>query len=404
MYETHRGEIFHHGQDATKKLEGNSVEPVTYADHGWTVRARLPVRYDIVQSPDLFSMQNRDILLEAYNKTKVPYRRVVIIDNQVNQLYQDRIRQYFEHFLTDYQILPFYTSEQEKNLELVERILQELAALQVPRRSRPVIAIGGGVLLDTVGMAASLYRRGIPYVRVPTTLLALVDAAIGIKTSVNFQMHKNYLGSYYPPLLTLLDRTFLQTLDTRHICNGMAEILKVALIKDKELFELLEKHNAVLIAEKFQGRGVPELVIRHAIQGMLEELAPNLWEYELNRLMDFGHSFSPVFEMQALPRLLHGEAVAIDMAISTLLAYQRNLLSLDERDRIFRLMKNLGLPTFLPLCEPSLLYKALQETVKHRDGLQRLPLPTAIGSADFFNDISFGEIEMAVNLLKQRSD
>ena len=120
------------------------------------------------------------------------------------------------------------------------------------RRKEPIIAIGGGVCLDVAGLAANLYRRNTPLIKVPTTVMAAVDASIGIKTAVNFHGRKNKMGTYAAPLAVFIDKTFLNTLGDRHLSNGSAEILKMACIKDAELFELLEKHSAEVIKTKFQ--------------------------------------------------------------------------------------------------------------------------------------------------------
>ncbi|WP_200819415.1 sedoheptulose 7-phosphate cyclase [Tolypothrix sp. NIES-4075] len=369
----------------------------------WSVNTSLGVNYKIVESKDLFAIENRNLLFLDGKPSKLPIRRLVVIDEKVYSLYREPIHEYFDAHAVELRILPLPISEPEKNWGAVERILEELDAFKILRRDEPLIAIGGGVLLDIAGLAANLYRRGIPYIRVPTNLLALVDASVGAKTGVNFQGYRNRIGTYYPPLVAFLDKTFLRTVDTRQICNGLGEILKIGLVKDRELFELLEKHGDLLVTKRFQGPGVPDLVIQRAIQGMVEELEPNLWEKQLERLVDFGHSFSPVIEMRALPELLHGEAVALDLAFSSVLAFQRGLLNSLDLDRVFKTMKILRLPTTHPLfCKPALLYEALEETVKHRNGLQRLPLPTGIGSARFFNDVTFEEIEMAASTLKQR--
>ena len=127
-----------------------------------------------------------------------------------------------------------------------------MACACVCRRKEPIIAIGGGVCLDVAGLAANLYRRNTPLIKIPTTVMAAVDASIGIKTAVNFHGRKNKMGTYCAPLAVFIDKTFLKTLGDRHLSNGSAEILKMACIKDRELFELLEKHSAELIQTKFQ--------------------------------------------------------------------------------------------------------------------------------------------------------
>ena len=371
----------------------------------WTVNAALPVHYQVRMVDGLFDLDNR-ALLEAGSTRHGPLRRLVVLDANVDRLYGERIRQYLTHHDVKHHILTLPVSETDKTMDAVFAVVQSINEFGLSRRHEPIIAIGGGVLMDIVGLAASLYRRSTPYVRIPTTLIGLVDAGVGAKTGVNHGAHKNRLGTYFPASVTLLDRSFLKTLDERHVVNGLAEILKIALIKDRTLFELLERHGTALIEERLQGESeagsqAAAQVIERAITGMLEELELNLWEQKLERLVDYGHSFSPTLEMLALPELLHGEAVNIDMALSTLLSVQRGLISTGERDRIFALMRKLNLPVCHRLCESKMLEEALADTVRHRDGLQRMPLAIGIGAGCFVNDLQPSELHTAVASLRE---
>ncbi|CAM5261256.1 hypothetical protein [Rhodanobacter lindaniclasticus] len=156
-------------------------------------------------------------------------------------------------------------------------LLRALDEFPIHRRDEPILAIGGGVLTDVVGYVASSYRRGVPHIKVPTTLIGYVDAAVGIKTAINFNGRKNRLGSFEPPRRVLLDRRLLRTLPRRHLRNGVCEIVKLAVIKDATLFAQLERHGAASIAGAFQGEAAGEILDR-AIDDMLQELAPNLFE------------------------------------------------------------------------------------------------------------------------------
>ncbi|MET9295209.1 sedoheptulose 7-phosphate cyclase [Streptomyces sp. NPDC003077] len=380
--------------------------PVTH----WAVRATQQVGYEVRVEENLLSTENRAILEDAVEGQVV--RRFIVVDSVVDELYGTRIRNYFDHHNVDYHLLVLPTGEPAKNMELVLKVIDGLDTFGIDRRREPVIAIGGGVLMDIVGFAASMYRRSTPWIRIPTTLIGLVDAGVGAKTGVNNDGHKNRLGTYFPAQRTLLDRTFLNTLDERHISNGLAEILKIALIKDARLFDLLEQYGDDLLRNRLQPPAAPGIglsshpvedpateVIERAIHGMLEELQPNLWEKVLERVVDYGHSFSPVVEMHALPELLHGEAVAVDMALTTVIAEQRGLLDAEQRRRILRVMAALGLPTWHETCTPKLLVPALRDTVRHRDGQQRLPLPVGIGSAVFVNDLTEDELSDAAQKL-----
>jgi 3-dehydroquinate synthase len=332
-------------------------------------------------------------------------RRLVVIDATVRQLHGERITRYFDHHGIAVILLSLRADESVKRWDLVTDVVDAMNDFGIDRRREPVIAIGGGVLLDVVGLAASLYRRGTPYVRIPTTLVGLVDAGVGVKTGVNYGQGKNRLGTYAPAVATFVDRSFLSTLDARHLSNGLAEILKMALIKSGELFELLEDFGPLLIEDRFQG-STPALetaarrVVSEAIHLMLEELQPNLWEQCLERCVDYGHTLSPTIEMEALPELLHGEAVAVDMALTTVMGRMRGDVTEHQAQRVLALMDRLRLPLWTEvLARPGILDGALADTVRHRDGQQRLPLPVGIGHHRFVNDVTPGELDAALREL-----
>ncbi|POM23627.1 3-dehydroquinate synthase [Actinomadura rubteroloni] len=361
----------------------------------WRVRAQQLVSYEVRFRDHVFRPDRADVLEIGSGR-----RRFVVVDHAVDLLHGAGIRAYFDHHDVESTIMTVRADESAKDFGTAARIVEALDAFGLARRREPVIVVGGGVLTDIVGLVASLYRRGTPFVRVPTTLVGLVDAGVGVKTGVNFNGHKNRLGTYAPAALTLLDRFFLATLARRHVSNGIAEILKLGLIKDVRLFDLLERHGPRLLDEKFQGvtpvgDQAAVAVLHAATAGMLEELEPNLWETELERSVDYGHTFSPTIEMRALPSLLHGEAVCVDMALTTVVAHHRGLLTEHQRDRVFAVMTALELPTWHPLLEPDVLAGALQDTVRHRDGRQRVPLPVGIGGVTFVNDITQTELETA---------
>ncbi|MFJ2555655.1 MULTISPECIES: sedoheptulose 7-phosphate cyclase [unclassified Streptomyces] len=377
----------------------------------WTVSTTKPISYQVSFAPRVLDPDN-PALVSAGATTGARSttggartRRLLVVEARVYELYGDRIRAYADANRIDHTMYVLPAHERLKTMESVFRVAGAMDHFGIARRCEPVIAVGGGVLLDIVGLACSLYRRSTPYVRVPTTLIGLVDAGVGAKTGVNFGPHKNRLGTYHPADATLLDPSFLGTLGRRHLSNGMAEILKIGLIKDRRLFDLLDQHGERLIVERFartaQGDAPGDEVLARAVHGMLQELQPNLWEHELERVVDYGHSFSPTLEMRALPALLHGEAVSLDMALTTVVAWQRGLTDASRRDQVLNLMSRLRLPVWHPLCEPDVLADALADTVRHRDGSQRLPLPVGIGDAVFVNNLTASEITSAAQLLHE---
>ncbi|XP_056157488.1 2-epi-5-epi-valiolone synthase [Lampris incognitus] len=381
-------------------------ESISEKGTSWTVVSPIVFTYKVIETEGLLDPSNDTVLLghirdpqelESIKNTTKPLRRFVVIDQVVYKLYGPKLTEYFEVHNVVYKILPLPTTEENKSMEMAMKILEEAHKFSLDRRTEPIIAIGGGVCLDIVGLAASLYRRRTPYIRIPTTLLSYIDASVGAKTGVNFANCKNKLGSYIPPVATFLDRSFIQTVPRRHISNGMAEMLKMALMKHRGLFELLEMHGKFLLDSRFQSdsRGyesncseAASLSTRVAIETMLEELAPNLWEDDLNRLVDFGHLISPKLEMKVLPSLLHGEAVNIDMSYMVYVSQEKGLLTEEEKQRIVSCMVGLELPVWHSECTMDLVLHSLCERLKHSGGLVRMPLPVGLGQAGIFNDTS----------------
>jgi 3-dehydroquinate synthase len=376
----------------------------------WTVKTELPVEFKLTYSADIFNPANHDLVSYKTND-----RVMIVIDQNVHKFYAAQLMEYFNAHNVKYCMLVIDTNEESKNWEDADYILQFFEDEGVLRRE-PIIAIGGGVLLDIVGFACSIYRRGIPYVKVPTTLLAIVDASVGSKVAINHFERRNRLGAYYPPIATLIDKKFIKTQSEREIVNGIAEIFKLAVIKSPELFELLEENAELLIEEKFQYGAVPVRVINLAITDMIAELGPNLWEKKLDRCVDFGHTFSPVIEMKNLTQefdpdnppyftkdtmLLHGEAVALDCLYSSCIACLRGYIGQSILNRIFNLAKRLKLKTYHEdFTKIELLQQSLADATKHRNGNQFAPLPIYVGNYKIVNDITESEMKYAIELFR----
>lgn len=362
----------------------------------WVANTELPVSFTLTYSTNIFDPRNHDLI--SYGDSQ---RKIVVVDKVIYDLYSDQLINYFDTLKIQYLLHIVDSTEVNKNWENCEKILRFFEDAQILRRSEPVLAIGGGVLLDIVGFCCSIYRRGIPYIKVPTTLLAIVDASVGAKVGIDHFGKRNRLGAYFPPIAALLDKKFIKTQPKREIVNGIAEIFKLALIKENELFVLLEENYEQLLNEKFQFGAVPNRVINLAITGMIEELAPNLWEKKLDRCVDFGHSFSPLIEMNNVPQLLHGESVAIDCIFSSCISFNRGYIDFEILTRILNTAKNLGLPTFHEdFTNFDLMKLSLTDTMKHRNNNQYLPLPIEIGNYKIINDLSDDEIKNAIMVFK----
>ena len=296
-------------------------------------------------------------------------------------------------------------------------------------------------------MAACLYRRGVPFVRVPTTLLAIVDASVGVKNGVDYccrktgESYKNRVGSFYAPVACLLDPGFISSQDARNISNGLGEVLKLALVRSSDLFELLEAHGGALVETRFEDEalkqsGVSGRIIDLSIQIMLEELGPNLWESTLDRCVDYGewdlylfyfyftlrgeenvlltsivsfffnppprtagHTFSKLLEMVPGADIMHGEAVNVDGFFCVVLSYLRGYIDMDNVQRIFNCMRMLDLPTNSPDLTLELAWQSCKDAIEHRHGEQRIPLITEIGESICVSDITEEELARALDMM-----
>ncbi len=362
----------------------------------WLLESEHKVGYEIKYSPTLFDVADLSLVGGIRGS-----RRLVIVDPFIYAKYKGEIDRYLSANTDYHKVFQIELREDLKNLENISSILYEFEEFGVARRSEPVIAIGGGSLLDCVGFACSIYRRGIPYVRVPTTLLSIVDVSVAIKTGINHFNRRNRLGSYFPPKNVFINRKFIESQSQREISNGLGEIFKLAVIDDYQLFTLLEENANLLLQEKFQFGAVPVKVINRSISSMLSNLKSNLWEDNLERAVDFGHTFGPLIEQLNLPNLLHGEAVALDCLFSSCIAQYRGLIHESELIRIANLLLALGLPiAHQDFLNSEILMKALVDTTKHRDGNQFLPLPNGIGKCAFVNDVSLEELVEVIDIFK----
>jgi len=274
--------------------------------------------------------------------------------------------------------------EETKSMELVATVCKEALSHGLNRRGL-LIGFGGGVCLDVVTMAASLIRRGVGHVRVPTTLIGQIDAGIGLKGAVNFSGKKSFIGTFHPPEQVLIDPAFLESLPRKFLVAGIAEAVKMGIVRDAALFEMLESWSPELVTSGFgepavQGREV----LRRSIWAMLDELRKNPYEDQTyERLVDFGHTFSPALEGAMGFEIQHGEAVAIDMALSATIARSLGLIAPEACARILRVLRAASLPIFARPLDVPLCREALIEASRHRGGSMNLVVPAGIGRTVF---------------------
>ncbi|WP_410634914.1 sedoheptulose 7-phosphate cyclase [Amycolatopsis sp. cmx-4-83] len=330
-------------------------------------------------------------------------RCLMVVDENVLDLYGERIRAYFDHHGITLTMLPVTIGERIKTLRTVEWIVDAFGDFGL-MRTEQVLVVGGGLVTDVAGLACAMFRRSTRYIRVPTTLIGLIDASVAIKVAVNHGKSKNRLGAFHASGQVILDFSFLATLPVEQIRNGMAELVKIAVVGNAEIFHALEKYGEDLLLTHFGHRdGSPELrrvahdVTYDAIRTMLELEVPNLHEHDLDRVIAFGHTWSPTLELTPDVPYRHGHAVAVDMAFSTTLAELRGYISANDRDRVCWLLSRLGLALDSPFLTPELLERATHSIVQTRDGLLRAAVPRPVGACHFVNEIGAGELEAVLN-------
>lgn len=263
---------------------------------------------------------------------KYPNSRIVIItDTNVGELYKKQLADVFPGTLT----LSVPAGENTKRLASVKQLCTELLNDGFTR-SDIIIGFGGGMITDLAGFVASIYMRGVPFIAVPTSLLAMTDAAIGGKTGVNMEA-KNALGTFYPAEMIMLDALFLDTLPDREFQSGLAEVIKYSAILDASLAEDLMKDKVDL-----------EAIIQKSAQVKVDVVEKDLMESGLRKILNFGHTFGHAIESMSNYDLLHGEAIAIGMMLSNKVAQKLGKQTKETGKKIEELLKKWKLPCEIP--------------------------------------------------------
>jgi 3-dehydroquinate synthase len=289
----------------------------------------------------------------------------------------------------------------KNDAQSVTRLLATLAGLAIDRHSF-VIAIGGGAVLDAVGYAAAIFHRGVRHVRLPTTVLSQCDSGVGVKNAVNAHGLKNLIGTFAPPWAIINDSSFIDTLPPREKRAGMAEAVKVALIRDRALFEWLESSAGALAG--FSPAHLDHLIRQSAELHMRQiRLGGDPFEAGSARPLDFGHWSAHKLEHLTQNTLNHGEAVAIGIALDTRYSVMAGLLAEGLDERVLRLFERLGFALWHPaLREPSLL-QGLQDFREHLGGELTVTLLAEVGRGVEVHEMDLGMIDRCIDWLQQRA-
>ncbi len=280
--------------------------------------------------------------------------------------------------------------ESFKTLATIENVLNELFEHKF-NRSSILIALGGGVIGDMTGFAASIYQRGIDFIQIPTTLLSQVDASVGGKTGVNNAYGKNLIGAFHQPQAVYVDPSFLSTLPAREYAAGIAEIIKMAVCFDKAFFEWLESAD-------LKDRSVIQEAIAKSVKTKAMVVSQDEKEKGLRAALNYGHTFGHVIENEtAYTKYLHGETVAIGMVMANELAVSLGQMTTDEAQRIRNLLLKCDLPVAYPISDVENFYEAFFLDKKSSDTNVTFIVPNHLGGVDLYSDI---EKETVVDVLR----
>ena len=326
----------------------------------------------------------------------LPQKRVAVVTNTtVGPLYSARLRaalaasgvESFEIVLPDGEI--------HKNWQTLNQIFDQLIAQRCERKTT-LIALGGGVVGDMTGFAAATYQRGVPYIQIPTTLLAQVDSAVGGKTAINHPQGKNMIGAFYQPKLVLADTETLKTLPKREFSAGMAEVIKYGLIRDLTFFEWLEGNIPIVMAGD-QAALIHTLY--ESCRNKAEVVAEDEKETGIRAILNLGHTFGHAIETATnYNTWLHGEAVSMGTVLAARLSRLLGNLEQHDVERITNLLSNTGLPTVAPELGLDTYLRLMAFDKKVTNSKIHLVLLSGIGAGYLKGDTT---LELLTNVLMQ---
>lgn len=305
-------------------------------------------------------------------------KRILIVTNEtIAPLYLSQVNSMFAGFSQDVVVLP--DGERYKTLDVLNRIFDALIDGKHTRKTT-LVALGGGVVGDMTGFAAACYQRGVAFIQVPTTLLAQVDSSVGGKTAVNHPLGKNMIGAFHQPSCVLIDVDTLKTLPEREYRSGLAEVIKYGLIRDLPFFEWIEANVSALLE---RDPAALAYGIERSCQNKADIVAQDETEAGIRAWLNLGHTFGHAIEAwEHYEGLLHGEAVAIGMAMALEMSLQRGHLSDSDVNRVSAVLDKLGLPLLPPQgMTPDIFIEYMQRDKKILDGGLRLVLLECIGQA-----------------------
>ncbi len=333
-----------------------------------------------------------DITIDALPKLSFDTKVIVVTNPTVAALHLDTLLAHIEAPLLHVVKVP--DGERYKTLETVESILNECFEQKLDRKSL-LIAFGGGVIGDMTGFTASLYQRGIDFIQIPTTLLSQVDASVGGKTGVNNKYGKNLIGAFYQPKAVYIDPAFLETLPEREFAAGFAEIVKMAVMFDRDYFDFLKKADLKDVEQLKEA-------IRRSVELKAWVVNQDEKEAGIRAVLNYGHTFGHVVENEThYDTYLHGEAVSIGMVMANALAVELGLMKAEEAEEVKNVLAQAGLPTDYAIADVDDFYEHFFLDKKSANNRIKFILPEGIGTHRMVDDI---DADVVKQVLRQFGD
>jgi len=367
----------------------------------------VPFQYKVYFTSGLFSIEN-ETLLQTIDNRLGPKKILFVIDQGVVDHHPDLLsainsytRKHSKFMVNTADPIIIPGGEQCKNdYSYVDQLIHAVNDLGIDRHSY-IAAIGGGSVLDLVGFAAAVSHRGIRLIRIPTTVLSQNDSGVGVKNGVNAFQKKNFIGSFAPPVAVMNDQDFLSTLEDRDWRSGIAEGIKVGLIRDAKFFDFIEESASALSTRDMTT--MDQLIFRCAELHLEHIAAGDPFEMGSSRPLDFGHWSAHKLEQITGYEIRHGEAVAIGMALDAVYSWLEGMLSRSELERILKLMTSLGFDLYHHGLDDKALLDGLKEFQEHLGGQLTVMLLERIGKGVEVHYIDHALVKKSVKLLQKFS-
>jgi 3-dehydroquinate synthase len=359
--------------------------------------ANITVELDDRAYPILIDEGNLDQLPEVLAKVGTKGAYAIVTDSNVEPLYADRVESLVNQTGQPVITCTMPAGEANKRLDRIEELIGQFLEAGLDRASL-VIALGGGVVGDVAGYAAASFMRGIPYVQIPTTIVAQVDSSVGGKTAVNHPLSKNTIGAFHQPDAVLIDTTLLRTLPERELCAGLAEVLKHGVIADADLFAYMEENVDAILAMDLAALEYP---IRRSCEIKAAVVAADEREHGVRANLNYGHTFGHGIEAASnYTTFLHGEGVALGMHAAGVLGVELELV-----DEAFVARQNACIAAYsLPITWPEIpvddVLQAMKRDKKVRAGTMKFVVAEKMGNVVHRTDVTEDQARRALEALK----